>query len=367
MTAIVTSLLASGGWGLVAGWILPAALNSALFGLLVLPAWRYLPALHGPAAASATAKALALLVAAVVLGLVLSALQTPLYRILEGYTWPVAARRWGIRRQLSRRRMLRSRLTLAQLVWQDQLGELTGAQHARLARYWPGVAAISRRRVQSWEVALLSGAVQRYPIDRRQVLPTRLGNAIRRFEEYPSDRYALDLITMWYALLAVVPEEVRRQVATSRAGVDFFICLIYGHVVVAVISVATLVAVPGHAVGPAVAFSVAGLLIFLWYQLAVTSTDEWAAAVRALVDVGRKPLAEALSLGLPPTLDSERQMWDAASRLGRLPYASADVALDRFRAGKTAAGGAARHYRRVSRPPGRGGAPSLLPERDGVP
>jgi len=351
MTAIVTTLLSAGGWGLVAGWILPTALNAAIFGLLVLPAWRHAPALHGPATASGPAKALALLVIAIVGGLVLSALQTPLYRVLEGYSWPGRARQWGTRCQQRRRRALRARLRLAQVVWQARVtGGMTAVERARLERrYWPDVVRSSTRRIQGWEVSVLSEAVRRYPVDRRQVLPTRLGNAIRRFEEYSSDRYTLDLVTMWYALAAVVPDQVRRQVTAGRAGVDFFVCLIYGHAVVAVIAACTLAALPGYPVGPAIALAATVVLSFLWYRLAVTSTDEWAAAVRGMVDIGRKPLAEALSLGMPPTLGQERLMWDAASRLGRQPYDPRDRTLDRFRAGRPMAD-PARRYPQI-RPP----------------
>ncbi|MEU5393872.1 hypothetical protein [Streptomyces tibetensis] len=51
------------------------------------------------------------------------------------------------------------------------------------------------------------------------------------------------------------------------------------------------------------------VLVPVWYRSAVTATDEWAAAVRALVNTGRKPLAASLGLALPQTLAAERDMW----------------------------------------------------------
>jgi hypothetical protein len=66
------------------GWILPTALNLAVF------AFDVAPSLHRPAVlvrlwpASGGHPALLLLVTAVLLALVLNALQTPLYRFLEG-------------------------------------------------------------------------------------------------------------------------------------------------------------------------------------------------------------------------------------------------------------------------------------------
>ena len=131
MTAIVTSLL-SGGWELVVGWILPTALNSFLFSLLVLPALQNVPLLHSAYAASAPTKALVLLVAAVVGGLVLSALQTPLYRLLEGYLWPPAIRAWGIGRQQKRKITLEKRLRLARLRLDAEAGTLGGPEMTEL-------------------------------------------------------------------------------------------------------------------------------------------------------------------------------------------------------------------------------------------
>jgi hypothetical protein len=93
-----------------------------------------------------------------------------------------------------------------------------------------------------------------------------------------------------------------------------------------------LAAVPGHPVGPALAIALPVVLVPLWYGLAVEATDEWAAAFRGLVDLGRKPLAEALGLEMPGTLKQERKMWELASRMSRRRYSPSDEALDQFRA-----------------------------------
>jgi hypothetical protein len=73
------------------------------------------------------------------------------------------------------------------------------------------------------------------------------------------------------------------------------------------------------------------LLVPVWYRSAVTATDEWAAAVRALVNTGRKPLAASLGLALPQTLAAERDMWTMVSRLSRIPYHERAAALDPYR------------------------------------
>ncbi|MET7992069.1 hypothetical protein ABZU76_14290 [Amycolatopsis sp. NPDC005232] len=79
-------------------------------------------------------------------------------------------------------------------------------------------------------------------LDERQVAATRLGNAIRRFEEHGHHRYRLDSQVLWHELNAVVPEPVRKQVEDGRTNVDFFVSLLCGHVLVAVAAAVDLIA-----------------------------------------------------------------------------------------------------------------------------
>ncbi|MFJ9855749.1 hypothetical protein [Streptomyces sp. NPDC101150] len=57
----------------------------------------------------------------------------------------------------------------------------------------------------------------------------------------------------------------------------------------------------------------------------------------ALVNAGRKPLAEALGVVLPHRLADERRMWRLLSTLHRRPYQERAAALDAFRAAPPAA------------------------------
>jgi hypothetical protein len=73
------------------------------------------------------------------------------------------------------------------------------------------------------------------------------------------------------------------------------------------------------------------LLAILWYRIAVVATDDWAGAVRALVNLGRQPLASSLGLELPLTLARERTMWSATVSLVQGQSAPDTSALDEFR------------------------------------
>jgi hypothetical protein len=77
-----------------------------------------------------------------------------------------------------------------------------------------------------------------------------------------------------------------------------------------------------------------GVLLALaaaWYRVAVVATDDWAASVRSIVNLGRVALAQQLGLRAPATLEDERAMWSAVSRLVSRPYDSRTAALDAYR------------------------------------
>lgn len=106
----------------------------------------------------------------------------------------------------------------------------------------------------------------------------------------------------------------------ARAGVDFFVALVYLSALGGIVSI-VMGFLPGEpAFGLIVVGVVALCLVPLWYELAVRSTDNWYQAVQALVNLGRKPLAESLSLALPSTIEAERRMWRSVGWLVKERY-----------------------------------------------
>ncbi|MFJ9468096.1 hypothetical protein [Streptomyces caniferus] len=327
-----------GAWTLLVGWILPTALNLALFFVTVAPGLQGLTLLHRLRPTTGGGSALLFLTGSLLLGLVANAFQNPLFRLLEGYLfWPATAYEAGCRRSRRAKADLTDRLSLLRLERREREdGELSPEDGELLARLrgQPRTERAARRdrRRTAAQRALVHERLARYPVADDQIAPTRLGNAIRRFEEYGYDRYRLDTQVLWNELTGCVPDQVRRQVELARTSVDFFVALLYGHVVVCFLAVLTLAtARPDTSMlwGTIVLLL---LLVPVWYRSAVTSTDEWAAAVRAMVNVGRKPLADAMCLVLPDQLAKERDMWTMVSRLSRIPYHERASALDRYRA-----------------------------------
>lgn len=345
MSEIVKGAL-GGGWSLLVGWLLPSAVNVAL-AVLILSGVAGMPSIGDLADEGNPGRGLLALGAVVLCGLILAALQTPLYRLLEGYLgWPTGLFGAARRRMLRHKHLLADRLRLRALVRADRDGFLDEPGHAALTafRAHPVVGRYVARdtHLSVAREALLRERLLRFPVDDDQVVATRLGNAIRRLEEYGYDRFRLDSQVFWYELSAVAPEQTGKQVDRARTNVDFFVCLLYGHLIVALAVAGALVAGARRwSPAPVLAVLLLVVLAHVWYRIAVVTTDDWAAAVRAMVNVGRRPLTEALGLRLPARIVDERDMWASASKLARLPFDPRAAALDRFRAGDAPVAGEA--------------------------
>lgn len=268
--------LTAGGWGLLAGWIIPTAVAVSLVAYLVIPElpWEFAEEV-GELSSGEQAAALAF--TAVGLGVVLNALQAPLYRLLEGYVWPASVRDRAIARHTNRRAELR-----------NQLANASGLEYG-----------------------LLLERLHRYPTLEGQVAPTTLGNAIRAFEAYGWDKYGLDSQTLWSELEALAPESLRVAIERARVPVDFAVSFVYLSALVGLISLAS-VLLEADAQVKLLVIAVGALSLSpIWYWLAVVSTSQWYASVQALVNLGRLPLAQAMNLQIPATLEEERRMWEA--------------------------------------------------------
>ncbi|WP_438484839.1 hypothetical protein [Streptomyces sp. S186] len=336
MGDIAKSVL-GGAWTVLVGWLLPTALNVSLFVVAVWPSLRPTGWSWKLWSTGLTPLSVEVLAVSVLLGLALSALQNPLYRVLEGYAlWPSALCAYGRARRRQAKQDLQDRITLLRLERQEQEDRLTPDDTARLTALHanPRIARAARkdRRRTAVQRALLRERLARYPVDDAQLAPTMLGNAIRRFEEFGYDRFRLDTQVMWNELTGSAPEQVRRQVDLARANVDFFVALLYGHCAVILCAAAALTTARPDVPLLLTAVAVPGFLIPVWYRAAVSATDEWSAAVRALVNTGRKPLAESLGLVLPGKLAGEREMWALVSKMSRLPHHERAARLDAFRA-----------------------------------
>lgn len=335
MSDIAKGIL-GGGWSLIAGWILPTAINLLLLFALVMPSMHGIKAVDSIRHESISQQSVILLASSVVIGLSLNALQTPLYRILEGYLlWLPGLARLRRKYHLDAKAKLTARIGNLPRNTREVNSDLTSPKRSLPMRIEIRIITFCRQEDRdrtAVQRALLRERLRRYPVDDEQVAPTRLGNAIRALEEYGYQRYRLDSQTLWYQLSGASSKQLRDQVDAARIGVDFFICLLYGNILI--ICAAFCAIASPRANDSTLLFSALVLMAasLLWYRLAVVTADDWAAATRALVDEGRITLADAVGLVIPQELDLERKMWQAYSRFVRRPFQEErSTQLDPFR------------------------------------
>jgi len=202
----------------------------------------------------------------------------PIYQILEGYSIPAFIRRPLLRRQ---------------------------------QRAFVRMQAEQRRYVLGLPANVTADDFRRFPQRIDYVRATRLGNALTAFEHWGRDRYGLDTQTMWYELYGVSADQVRRDVEDGRSPVDFFVSMVANMCALILASAVCVVFAPPTRIRAAIIIFVAVAAIPASYNLAVRNVVDWSLSVKAMVNIGRVHLADALSLEMPATLDEEREMWSA--------------------------------------------------------
>ena len=250
----------------VLAWIVPST--------VVLGVYVFFVAHPKPPSSNALVSIALFALAVLTSAVVLANASLPLYRFLEGYTLPKAVAEPMRRRHIRR--------------W------------ARLTR----LAALDSRNPE-YQIAVEK--LQYYPTERDEILPTRLGNALRAMEGYGADRYGLDSQSFWYELQSVAPVNLRRDTEDGRAGVDFFVCFLA--YLFAFVGACVGTSIVRHTAVPLAFAAVAVLMMPLAYSGAVKNVIEWRASVQALVNVGRHDLATKLGMAMPQTFSEEKAMW----------------------------------------------------------
>lgn len=263
----------------VFAWIVPSVVTLGLFSIFALPRVADLYPFEAVIDLSKDHPSTGALLFAffvLVLSMLFAYSSLPIYRLLEGYSLPKRLQRRLIRRHLRAWQILK---------WQEQraldLGEVPGG--------------------------LLKERLNAYPVTAHRIRGTRLGNALTAMESFGVTRYGIDSQSLWYELQAVSPETVRRQTEEGRSPVDFFVSSLAHFSLFAV--ACTTLAIIQQDLSLLVFGAIALLLLPLNYNLAVRNVKDWAGAVRALVNLGRRPLADAVGMTMPTKLEDERHMW----------------------------------------------------------
>lgn len=290
----------TGAWTWVITYLFPASLAIGLAAVSLSsldPTSVLITMVYSWSAGYRTAAAVA---TAVLLAMTLAGLNNGLHRILEGYVLiPRSEAMWNylVRRQGERRKRLES--------------------------------AVASATSSSLRKALLRERLEDFPADSSEYGPTRYANAVRALETYAVTRFMLDSQYLWGELTACTPEAARAAEEEARGFVDFLVNLLFlsatlcaGSLVYALVDCdwRWLLAAAGF-----------GILTWVWSRLIFPAVRSWRSAVRAVVDLGRAPLAAALRLSLPVSIADERDMWQTLVWAFRDSHPDSIVKLEQFR------------------------------------
>ena len=287
-----------------------------VYGLFAAGAWSgpFEPAKAFHAAGKlGVSEIVALLVGALLLGLVLHPFQFSMTQLLEGY-WGGS----GIGLGLARWRILHYRHVVLALkdvesdaddAWQD------AALAGRAVQGWS-----SEKRRQKARLVLDSErgddmladylraeaagvAARRFPLAGRRTMPTRLGNVLRRYEDSAGRQYGLDFLRLAPHFNLVADEEHRAYVDDCRKGLDLGVRLCVLFIIATALSVVSLASDGAWLLLSLAPYAVS----YLSYRGAVSSAEAYGSALSTLIDLDRFALYEQFHLPRPADTIAEKE------------------------------------------------------------
>jgi hypothetical protein len=147
-----------------------------------------------------------------------------------------------------------------------------------------------------------------FPPEPDDLLPTRLGNAIRAFEKHSNVRWGLDGVTIWPRIEALLSAGERELIVDFKVNFYVFANAALGAVVV---GVCLIVDQAVNAPLPAWLWWLYALpfaVAYILYRFAIDPATEWGDVVRSSFDLHRLELYEKLGVRAPTSFSDEREL-----------------------------------------------------------
>lgn len=235
-------------------------------------------------------------------------LNTPIVRFYEGYPWAdsLIGQFFTARQQARRKRTL---------TWWYGLRSLADAMKDN-----PGAAKAAGRELELLRNHLGRRYNDEFPSQEGSVLPTRLGNVIRCFEDYPRRQYGMSAIPLWPRLIAVIDSSYASSADDAKSSFDFMINVSF----LSALSAASLLLLGltspvrwSAGLGWSFWIPLAALCVMSWifYRGSIGRAAEWGNLVRGAFDLYRGKLLEQLGFDYHPAgLREERELWKVISQ-----------------------------------------------------
>jgi len=230
-------------------------------------------------------------------------INTPLIRLYEGYPWS------GLWIGKRRKAYFQRRFRVLQAQWQGmpwleyKLDQLDSTDK-RIGQ------------VQDKKSAAGRNLKTEFPEEEKLILPTRLGNVIRSFENYTNLQYQIEAVTMWPRLVAKIDKDYAASIDDAKTSFDFMLNCSALSTVLAflLLLVSLLYPAPLTSMWAALAWAAVVLtfcaVAVLFYRLAINRAKAWGNTVKGSFDLYRWELLKQLGYSrLPRTVKEERDLW----------------------------------------------------------
>lgn len=261
----------------------------------------------------------------VIIGFTLSALNTLILKVFEGYSIPFAAHIFynlSKRKHLSQaRKLLADRQTLKSEI--RHLEKHTNPSPEQKA-------TLEDMRTRYYKLTADYGL--HYPEDLNDILPTRFGNVLKAAENYPGERYGMDGVHFWPRLVHVIHPEYKATIDHTRNELSFlanmsilsflFSCMCVAAVFVEMSSTQVVLNQPAvfiQFLDQVQSYFIAaaiGLMSFaFFYNASIFAVGSFGFMIRSSYDLFRMELLRKLDLPRPSDSAKEFDTWQRVNEL----------------------------------------------------
>jgi hypothetical protein len=288
-------------------------------------------------------KVAGLLLATLAVALILHPLQFATTQLLEGYwgTTPLAATAMKIRivHHRRRQRQLWYKATSSGKAWRGKCEELlkkdknADQESQPLDERIEALVASKRGDPYMLDVIVEQEAMSQYensyPDDPARMLPTRLGNALRRFEDAAGEQYGLKATLIAPHLHLVVPARHLEYLIDARQDMDAAIRTCTVGLLATALTAGLLVRDGVWLLWALVPYAIS----YLAYRGAVSAAQSYGVVFASVIDLDRFLLYKELGLFMPRDTDEERAnnaelMSLLSGESGKIDYRRENVGTD---------------------------------------
>lgn len=261
----------------------------------------------------------------VILGFTLTALNTFILKMFEGYVIPAP-----IQFLYDKSRRIHRERAQSQRRHRDILEEKLRALKKIVKSNPAREQEFEELKALHYKAAANYGLV--YPDDPNDIMPSRFGNTLKAAESYPGERYGFDGVQFWPRLVHVIPTEYKLSIDGTRNELSFLVNMSVLSILFSLSCVAAIFfsmgAVNGVGTNPGVfidflwvvfrflALAALGFIsCIFFYNASIFSVGSFSLMIRSSFDLFRLDLLKKLGLKRPKDSIEEFDMWDNLNEL----------------------------------------------------